>query len=501
MKKSKLAIGFVALLAIGYVGSSWYVGNKIEKELDSQLININETINGYQNQYDISIKTSNYQKNIFTSKFHLTITEKPRIEYDVNEPKTVFDDDITIHHGPFPMAALIKGNFVPQLAWIEYEMTEKDNPTLWKLAGDKPFITATMGIKFSDYVVTKITTKALNTIDMPQFKEGIDISEGNITITSDLNELTSSMSVKLDKLICKLDPNSSISLSNLKINLENKGDDIVDLNSNVDTLTINARSSFPLQIDIDNISSSAQYTITFDPINGANIPNYQSKMNIEKLKTTVLSFNPQAPFVLNNIFFKHDVRSNPNNSTEGSYEANIESFNFGKQNLGHGEFKFNFEGVNTQNPFESLFIEQNASDFSKIQWDGLLNWHNASGDIIANTSAIVDNNLSTDDNNNDITPDRMLSYNIQIPFKVLARMWAQTENYNETDVTDDMIAGKLYMINLIAKSKIKDHPLISIDEDKQGIYLDLKTKQSDSDVIINGQKMNKNDFNRLILSL
>lgn len=203
MKKTTLAIGIAAVLGIAYVGTSWYTGNIIENHIDNQLAQIANKVNQSQDDFKFSITKSNYEKHIFSTKLHLTVTASLQDSTDEDaQPKTLFDDDVTIHHGPFPIAALAKGTFAPQMAWLEYEMTEQANSTLWKLAGNQPFITGHAGVSYGEHITVKLASKAIKATqeEIPTIDGSLELGKGNYTISSDTNGSDIITNMEIDKL-------------------------------------------------------------------------------------------------------------------------------------------------------------------------------------------------------------------------------------------------------------------------------------------------------------
>ncbi|NUF50136.1 YdgA family protein [Gilliamella sp. ESL0250] len=203
MKKTTLAIGIIAVLGIAYVGTAWYTGNMIENHIDNQLAQITNKFNQSQDDFVVSVIKSNYEKHIFSTKLHLTVTASlQNATGEDAQPETLFDDDVTIHHGPFPVAALAKGTFAPQMAWLEYEMAEQANPTLWKLAGNQPFITGHAGISYGEYITVKLASKAIKATqnEIPVIDGAFEIGKGNYTISSYTSGSDISTKVEIDKI-------------------------------------------------------------------------------------------------------------------------------------------------------------------------------------------------------------------------------------------------------------------------------------------------------------
>ena len=99
MKKSIVAVGVIAVLAVGYVGISWHTGNMIESNIDRKINQFSQKVNQNLSGYNLAISYSDYQKNIFSTKMHVTIKLSPKEmsgEQENEESSTLFDDDITI---------------------------------------------------------------------------------------------------------------------------------------------------------------------------------------------------------------------------------------------------------------------------------------------------------------------------------------------------------------------------------------------------------------------
>lgn len=207
MKKTTLAIGIFAVLGVAYVGTAWHTGNMIENNIDNELVQITNKINQTQNDFTFNIIKSNYEKNIFSTKLHLTITASlQNATGDDAQPKTLFSDDVTIHHGPFPIVALAKGSFAPKMAWLEYEMSEQTNPTLWKLAGNQPFITGHAGISYGEYITVKLASKAIKVTQnevpfFPRIDSALELGEGKYTFGSYTTGSDISTKIEIDKIL------------------------------------------------------------------------------------------------------------------------------------------------------------------------------------------------------------------------------------------------------------------------------------------------------------
>jgi uncharacterized protein YdgA (DUF945 family) len=203
MKKTTLAIGIVAVLGIAYVGTAWYTGNIIERDIDNQLALINNKANQLEKNLTFSITKSHYEKGIFSTKLHLTVTASENNSFYGEDatPTTLFDDNVTIHHGPFPIVALAEGTFAPQMAWLEYEMSEQISPQLWKLAGNQPFITGHVGMSYGKYLTVKLKNKAIKVgqNEIPILNGTLSLGKGSYTFSGYTSGKDISSKIEIDK--------------------------------------------------------------------------------------------------------------------------------------------------------------------------------------------------------------------------------------------------------------------------------------------------------------
>jgi len=96
MKKTVIAASIILIIGATYTISSWYTGNIIENNIDDKITQITNEINQYKNVPDINIQYDDYHKGIFSTSFHLKVNTA-NLE---NNKSTIFDDRVTIYHGP-----------------------------------------------------------------------------------------------------------------------------------------------------------------------------------------------------------------------------------------------------------------------------------------------------------------------------------------------------------------------------------------------------------------
>ncbi|OCG48482.1 hypothetical protein A9G35_01855 [Gilliamella sp. Choc5-1] len=495
MKKTTLAIGIVAVLGIAYVGTAWYTGNIIERDIDNQLSQITNNINHIQNNFTFTVEKSNYDKGILSTKLHLKVTASQNQSSDeAPTPQTLFDDDVTIHHGPFPIAALTKGTFTPQMAWLEYEMTEQTNPKLWKLVGNRPFITGHMGISYGEYIIAKLTSEATKTMS-----KDFDIGKGYFTFSSYIDGSDMMAKLQLDKISFS-ENSANISFSDLNLSLKSLStSDYIDYQSNIGNMKYSIISYSPTKVNIDNIKSTGNFN--YKTQNG------DSQGSIDKM---TLEFpSPYTanikPLVFNNIIMNQkNVFNNVTNIIDSSCFANIDSVIYGKQNLGNIAIDFDLQRLNKY--WLGSQLDMNYTDLSSVNPEQhtklsikKFNWHTPSGDI--NISLMLDlfdiDNMSLVQKNSERI--NSLKLKLEAPFDVLARISAQIENSNNDNVTQQQITKSNQLIQSVAASLTYNFPFLALTNGKtDGFYLDISLTKDSDEVSVNGKKVLKNQlFNNL----
>lgn len=496
MKKTTLAIGIVAVLGIGYVGTAWYTGNIIENNIDSELKEINQKINDYQDKFKVAISYSKLEKNIFSTTFHLTVTLSPIDAYGTaSQPRTLFDDDIIIHHGPFPMAALAKGTFLPQMAWIEYQLSEHTDPDLWKLLDNQPFISAYAGISYQNHLRVKVTNKALSaTPDDLKYLDGLFvISEGDYSFESNVDFANIQANAHLDKLKYIENANNSLALDNLNISTKpNNNKTIVDFDVNVGHLNVQdgdyRYSHSPLETTVDNCKTQGSFNYKNHDLNVQN--------SIDKLIFKQISQQPTQPIEFNKLVLNQKNALNTSDTVDGIFQLNVESVIYGQQNLGYGTLDFAFQGLDKKlfsyDSEDDFYDDVNEIDMSNIKLSlNQFNWHNVVGDV----------NISADAKWVDMkeVPDtygfeqiEKFNLKIDVPFDVVAYMFAQIEaaKKQENEISQAVIDEGIQSLENLCERFFSDAKFLTFKRNNiSGIFSDVEYSKENIMIKVNGEKM------------
>lgn len=502
MKKTTLAIGIVAVLGIGYVGTAWYTGNVIKNNIDNKLEQLTEEVNHYQDKFNMMITQSNYEKSLFSTKLHLTITLSPKdTDSSEVEPQKIFDDDLTIHHGPFPIAALSNGTFSPQMAWIEYKMTEQASPELWKLAGNQPFLTGYASLSYGQYLKIKLNNKAISAdkSDLNDIDNNLDISKGDFSFESNKDFTSIYVNAHLGNLTYSENNNDLISLNKFDLTAE----------PNLDQTSINYEFNFG-HIHIDMNDSGLKENIDINDFNVKGNYNYESQdLDVEssidkftyKPDMTLLDKIPSVE--INKLVMNQKNSLTSTNTLDGSIVTNIGSLILGQQNLGTGVFDIEFRGIDKNllpNNFDEIYHEEadltaeNKLFNMKVTLNKF-NWHNADGDI--DVSGLID---LSDVNSNDlsvVSVDKInaLKLNINAPLTVLSRLSAQLDNPKESEVTSEQINKASLTVLSLSDLLFNNSPIVTFSKDNiDGIFTDIDYAKDHPKVKVNDQTFNKEEF-------
>ena len=452
MKKSKLAVGVVAILGLGYVGLAWHTGNVIEKELDNSLNDICQQMNSVQKLFKLQITHDNDEKGIFSTKTHIKIS----INYDQRfAPIIIYDDDIIIHHGPFPLAALKDGKLTPQQVWVEYQNSEQFNPSLWKDVGNQPFIKGHVGLSYFDNLDFNLLTQP---ISLGESEHVYNIFQGKLDLGT--IDYRFSGNIKFDK--------SSISIKVSKIGYQR---------NNGDSLLVN---NLKFVNDIDYSKAYVDTQTRFDYLNF----DFKTKFNTPEI-------------AIKNLIWHNKFEAN-SKGLNGMVNLNVDAFNYGKQEMGNGALDFNFEGMDKsflkhQSELRPLLakIGNNTSPNSKVNFKKVY-WHNNEGDI--NFNALVD--VSNFDQKTALTMGSNLNklnqfnFKLEAPYKVLGRFIAQFVNPEKENISDEEFKTAVQNVQDIIEMAVYKSPLfIFKKDDVDGLFSDVKYLKNSEQFIINGKKM------------
>jgi uncharacterized protein YdgA (DUF945 family) len=114
MKKIRAIILILLALAAVWLGATWYTGTRVEAVSSDIIARINENWAEYPMPNGVlNLRQVSYERGLFSSQGHFVLTLAPTFASSSQEEQ-LLEFDMQIWHGPFPLAALQEGSFLPR---------------------------------------------------------------------------------------------------------------------------------------------------------------------------------------------------------------------------------------------------------------------------------------------------------------------------------------------------------------------------------------------------
>jgi uncharacterized protein YdgA (DUF945 family) len=140
MGKSVKIVGGIAVLAVvGWAGGSWYTGKMVEERAVRHLAKINAQMEKIHPMFGVHIEQLSYERGWLSShaRYGISLVSDNVLLKDF--PVKSIEIDSRIEHGPFPLGALQRGTYAPQLAYLHTELAKsKELEPLFALFKDAP---------------------------------------------------------------------------------------------------------------------------------------------------------------------------------------------------------------------------------------------------------------------------------------------------------------------------------------------------------------------------
>lgn len=494
-----IAISTVITIAIlGYICIAWHTGIVIEKELYNTLPETVAKFNNAQNIFKLNISHSNHERHLFSTKTHIYMTLTPK-DGSSEDVLTLADKDFTIHHGPFPIAALKQGIFSPQQAWIDYEISQEAKPALWEAMGNQPFITGYISLDYSNNLIMKLFSRKFS--EKREFETNInleyELGNGSFTFISNNDSPIPSITLDLDRFHTKK-ANVYFTLDKLHIEFagEKQSTNTHYLLS-LDSLNTNLRDAF-FNPDYDFTKSNNDTflinNLKVDSTIDSNNQNITLQANLDKFTLIPESDDKRPAIKLNKISVNQKVNFGDSRTLNGFFSGSIYSILYGQQELGKAEINIDYQGLDKAE-FGAAFIDEDTQYNQPINSRfelKKLNLHNDNGDInikglldVTNLNKIYIINDPLDNINN-------FTLHVNAPLNVLARTFAQYHSPNNSGITEEQFNKSKKIVQDILAHMSNDSPLFTFSKDgEQGLFIDIL--QDSNDVNINGKIYNKSD--------
>ncbi|WP_392551340.1 DUF945 family protein [Orbus wheelerorum] len=452
MKKTVIATSIVVILGAGYTLASWYTGNIIENNIDAKIAQITNQIDQYKGLPDVNIQYSDYHKGIFSTSFNLTVNTV-NLE---NHQNTLFNDKVTIYHGPFPWSEIKSGDFSPKMGAFIYQTSKESNESLWLAAGNKPFMTINSSIDYS---------------------ENIKLTANNEPINYTNEELGTNLQATKNSLFLSIDNQ----LNNLVIQGQI---DQLTLKNQMDYLEINHLVLTGNVVKYADLGYQAKTEVSIENgLIGRVNSNNENLNNNDSIKVNQLAININA--------------ARQNKRLTGDISSSVNNLFLGQQDLGKGEILANYTL-----PLNYDLSAETNDDKALRNWyvklDKLL-WHNQQGNLSASfTLNVADNdNMPWDQ----LDEDNLIlaQAKVNLPLKPLTYLAAQISNPQKSMPDDNDIQSVTKSVVMLFGLFLNNSPIIDFnydpnDEIEDGVSVDLYYSKEENQARLKGKSITTGQF-------
>ena len=108
MKKIWTTLVIIAVLLAAWLGAAWYTGTRIQAQTGEVIARFNAKLTDNQQAMGAQIRQLGYERGLLSSHARFAVSSP------LTGGQPLSETDVTFSHGPFPLAALQRGNFLPQ---------------------------------------------------------------------------------------------------------------------------------------------------------------------------------------------------------------------------------------------------------------------------------------------------------------------------------------------------------------------------------------------------
>jgi uncharacterized protein YdgA (DUF945 family) len=188
MKKIWITLVVIVVLIAAWLGAAWYTGTRIQAQTSDIVARLNTawaTSSAWASNNPrvmrIQIKQLDYKRGWLSSHARWAITSS----LQENEP--LMEYDVTLSHGPLPLAALWRGNFLPQQYQAHIEMLA-DGPlkmVVGALMGGKPPLVMDMGCSYGHHCTGTGSMPPID-VDLGPLSQNAKLAFGGVQMRFDL---------------------------------------------------------------------------------------------------------------------------------------------------------------------------------------------------------------------------------------------------------------------------------------------------------------------------
>lgn len=500
MKRRTIAVFIAIALTVIYISLSWLTGKLIAYDIDNKIYQIDEFLNNHQKFIKFQSSYSDYRAGIFSTTLNLKVKVTPfsYFTHKITEDNQtiLFNEKVTIYHGPFPWSEIKALRFFPKMAGIFYQMSKKRSPKLWAMANCQPYLSAKMSITYNQDVVLYLTSLPINKINLTETAI-YNVSGGSLVLNTNKNFSKFDMSMNFDHLKIK-DDKLNIHLSDLNVrgtSLPIKGNNLsYELSSSLSFASIN-------RSDLRHNKESIKFNnINYHTVLNNNFNNGFSNTN--KLNIDVIYLHDKHKNILiDDIKIVNENKSNNNSSVFGLVDYRVGKVLIGNQNFGFGCARISYENlpVSSLNLLANYFVEKKAlpkqCEGIKLSLDKLY-WRNAHGFMEMTLTALL-KDITFDGTHSFAGIDKNnvdhIDFSLKIPFNTLTYFLAQTANTGSDEITSKHIHDA-HKSTLLLSMLLKKSPSLQIilpqqskQEKEPGIYANFHYNSNKEDAFINDE--------------
>ncbi|OOF42487.1 YdgA family protein [Rodentibacter trehalosifermentans] len=197
MKKSKIAMGVIAVLGAAWLGGTWFTAQKAETEYHRQIELANQQFQraGLSDSFKVEYKNKQFDRGFFSSQ----IEDELILSFAGEEKQWIIPFSSKLYHGPLPLNQLAKFHLMPAMFALEGAVGKNDTtqPLFDVIKSDKPIqYQATTGYGLTTYGTLKVLGGEL--VQSGKNK----MAWSDVTMDLEVNkDFSGSYSLSADKLI------------------------------------------------------------------------------------------------------------------------------------------------------------------------------------------------------------------------------------------------------------------------------------------------------------
>lgn len=183
MKKTAVVAAIVLLGAVGWAGTAWYTGQRVEQEVRQQV----EQLNAQPTFGTVQIER--YERGVFSSTIRYVVTAEnlPLPTGLVGQgDKVAFVSEV--NHGPFPLPRLMEGQFEPVMATTHSLLQRTEPVGAWfAAAGDEQPVEERSSIHYDGHIDFRLRFAPLNvkepSLELESSEAVIEgVTDGNLDV-------------------------------------------------------------------------------------------------------------------------------------------------------------------------------------------------------------------------------------------------------------------------------------------------------------------------------